>query len=108
MWERGEARLSFETLRPAGRNRRVKMAAMTDAELLNRIVQDPSVLAGKPIIAGTRLSVEYVLNLLAHGESIDAIIAEYEGIAPEDVRACLLFAQRSLGSMEFLPLAAPA
>ena len=73
-----------------------------------RIVQDSAVLGGKPVIAGTRLSVEYVLNLLAHGESIDAIIAEYDGVAIDDVRACLLFAQRSLGSIEFLPVATRA
>lgn len=71
---------------------------MTDQQLLERISINPKVLAGKPIIKGTRLSVEYVLNLLAHGAELEAIIEEYEGLSPEDIRACLLFATKSLGS----------
>jgi len=61
---------------------------------------------GKPLIKGTRLTVEYILNLLAHGSSVADIIAEYEGIAPEDVQACLLFASQSLSSTAFMPLEA--
>ncbi len=68
---------------------------MTDADLLARISCDPAVLAGKPVIAGTRLSVDYVLNLLAHGASPDEIIKEYAGLTADDIRACLLFAQKS-------------
>ncbi|MDH7489049.1 MAG: DUF433 domain-containing protein [Anaerolineae bacterium] len=42
----------------------------------------------KPVIRGTRLTVEYVLNLLAHGATVDEIIQEYEGLTPEDIQAC--------------------
>ena len=58
---------------------------MTDKELLNRIVINPKVMVGKPVIRGTRLTVEYILNLLAHGSSIEEIIAEYEGLKTEDI-----------------------
>lgn len=77
---------------------------MTDQQLLERIVLNPKVLAGKPIIKGTRLSVEYILNLLAHGASFTEIIEEYEGLTPEDVQACILFASKSLSNTSFMPL----
>lgn len=77
---------------------------MKDQELLERIVLNPKVMVGKPVIKGTRLTVEYMLNLLAHGATIDEILAEYQGLAREDVQACLLFATRSLASTTFMPL----
>jgi len=78
---------------------------MSDRELLSRIVFDNKVVAGKPVIKGTRLAVEYILNLLAHGETAIGILKEYEGLIPEDVQACLLFASRSMASTAFMPLA---
>ena len=77
---------------------------MNDQELLERIVLNPKVMVGKPVIKGTRLTVEYMLNLLAHGATIDEILAEYQGLAREDLQACLLFATRSLASTTFMPL----
>lgn len=71
---------------------------MTDKELLQRITYDPNVLAGKPVIQGTRLSVDFILNLLAHGSSFNEIIDEYEGLTPYDIQACLLFASQSLST----------
>ena len=79
---------------------------MTDQQLLERISLDPAIVTGKPVIRGTRLTVEYVLNLLAHGAAMADIVREYEGLAPEDIQACLLFATRSLQDMDFMPLAA--
>jgi len=79
---------------------------MSDEQLLERITVNPQVMVGKPVIRGTRLTVEYVLNLLAHGASFDDILSEYDGLAPEDIRACLLFATRSLENTSFMPLAA--
>lgn len=78
---------------------------MSDQELLGRIVLDPKVMTGKPVIRGTRLTVEYILNLLAHGGTVEEILEEYQGLTREDVQACLLFATRSLESSTFLPLA---
>ncbi len=79
---------------------------MKDQELLERIVLNPQVMVGKPVIKGTRLSVEYMLNLLAHGATVEEILGEYHGLTQEDIQACLLFATRSLASTSFMPLMA--
>ncbi len=77
---------------------------MIDQELLARITLNPKVMTGKPVIKGTRLTVEYVLNLLAHGTTPEEILAEYEGLTHEDIQACFLFATKSLGNTDFMPL----
>ncbi len=77
---------------------------MNDQELLKRITLNPAVLAGKPVIRGTRLSVEFILNLLAHGTTVAEIVEEYKGLTEEDIRACLLFAGESLSKADFMPL----
>lgn len=78
---------------------------MNEQELLERITINPKVMVGKPVIKGTRLTVEYILNLLAHGATTEEIIEEYDGLTAEDVQACLLFATKSLESTVFGPLA---
>lgn len=77
---------------------------MTDQILLERIILNPKVMVGKPIIRGTRLTVEFILNLLAHGATAAEILDEYDGLALEDIQACLLFAGKSLSRTEFMPL----
>lgn len=77
---------------------------MKDQELLQRIILIPKVMGGKPIIQGTRLTVEYILNLLAHGATKEEILAEYQALKPEDIQACFLFATKSLGDTDFMPL----
>jgi uncharacterized protein (DUF433 family) len=77
---------------------------MSDQELLNRVTTNPRVMAGKPVIKGTRLTVEYILKLLAHDATLVEILSEYEGLIEADIRACLLFASRSLESASFMPL----
>ena len=77
---------------------------MNDEQLLERVVCDPGVLCGKPVIAGTRLSVEYILNLMAHGSTTKEILEEYNRLSTEDIQACLLFASQSLSSVSFMPL----
>ena len=77
---------------------------MKDSELLMRVSLDPAVMAGKPVVKGTRLSVERVLNLLAHGMAPTEILDEYDGLEPEDIQACLLFASKSLQCNDFMPL----
>jgi uncharacterized protein (DUF433 family) len=79
-------------------------ARVNDQQLLKRIALDPRVMVGKPVIRGTRLTVEYILNLLAHGATAEEILKEYEGLALEDIQACLLFATKSLESTVFGPL----
>jgi uncharacterized protein (DUF433 family) len=77
---------------------------MDEKQLLERITLDPKVMVGKPAIRGTQLTVEYILNLLAHGETAAEILQEYDGLVQEDIRACLLFAAQSLGSTDFVPM----
>jgi uncharacterized protein (DUF433 family) len=77
---------------------------MNESQLLERISFNPKVMVGKPVIKGTRLTVEYVLNLLAHGSTSEEILQEYEGLTQEDILACLLFATRSLQNTDFMPL----
>ncbi len=79
---------------------------MSDQNLLERISMNPNVMVGKPVIKGTRLSVELILNLLAHDATTEKIISEYKGLTKEDIQACLLFATKSLESTSFMPLSA--
>ncbi len=81
---------------------------MLEQQLLERITLNPKVMVGKPVIKGTRLTVEYILNLLAHGATIPEILEEYKGLTPEDIQACLLFATKSLADTSFMPLVEPA
>lgn len=75
----------------------------TDQELLGRISCNPNVLAGKPVIRGTRLAVDYILNLLAHGATVEGVLREYQGLTLGDIQACWLFAARSVGEVSFVP-----
>lgn len=77
---------------------------MKDENLINRIVLNPKVMAGKPVIKGTRLTVDFILNLMAHGSTEAEILTEYEGLTPEDIQACFLFATKSLEDTDFMPL----
>lgn len=77
---------------------------MKDEQLLERITMNPKVMVGKPVVKGTRLTVEYILNLLAHDATAKEILEEYDGLTQEDIRACLLFATRSLEDTSFMPL----
>lgn len=77
---------------------------MKDAQILKRITINTKVMVGKPVIRGTRLTVDYILNLLAHGATVDEILKEYEGLSPEDIQACLLFATKALENTTFMPL----
>ncbi|MEW5721154.1 MAG: DUF433 domain-containing protein [Chloroflexota bacterium] len=78
---------------------------MTDQQLLERITLNPKVMVGKPVIRGTRLTVEYILNLLAHGATPEEIIKEYQGLTHQDIQACMLFATKTLETSAFMPLA---
>ena len=77
---------------------------MSDEELLERITVASDVMVGKPVIRGTRLTVDFILNLLAHGDKEEDILAEYQDLTAEDIKACFLFATKSIESTEFMPL----
>ncbi|MHC1688923.1 MAG: DUF433 domain-containing protein [Methanothrix sp.] len=81
---------------------------MNNEVLLKRIVINPKVMVGKPVIRGTRLTVEYILGLLAHGTVMEDILQEYPGLEKDDIYACLLFASKTLEDASFVPLKAEA
>jgi len=72
--------------------------------MMKRIVSNPKILGGKPIIQGTRLSVDFILNLLASGASEKEILNDYQHITLEDIHACLAFAANSLKNDIYLEL----
>ena len=68
-------------------------------DLLNRIAIDPRVMAGKPVIRGTRITVDLILELLAVGMKPEEIMEDYR-IRAEDIQATLLYAAKVLGREE--------
>ena len=71
----------------------------------SRITLDPDVLAGKPVVRGTRLAVEFLIGLLADGWSEAEIVANYPGVTREDILACLAYARDALNSEKVFPSA---
>lgn len=71
-----------------------------------RIAIDPAMLGGKPHIRGTRLSVDFVIGLMAEGWAESDILREYEGLSREDISACLAYARDVLRLETIHPSAA--
>ena len=65
-------------------------------ELLERVVIDPSVLAGKPVIKGTRIPVYLIIELIASGMTVRNVLKEYPELSEDDVKAALLYASKLL------------
>lgn len=73
-------------------------------DLLRRISANPRVLGGKPVIRGTRISVEFILEILASGATEEEILLDYPHLKPADIRACLDYAARSIRDDVFVEL----
>ena len=73
-------------------------------EWQERIIVDPDILVGKPVIKGTRLAVEFIIDLLAQEWTQDDIISNYPGITHEDIQACLKYASATLSAEKVYPL----
>ena len=71
-----------------------------------RIVVDPEIVAGKPAVKGTRLAVEFIVDLLAQGWPQTEIMRNYPGVTEEDIRACLNYASAVLRAERVYPLPA--
>jgi uncharacterized protein (DUF433 family) len=69
-----------------------------------RIIADPKVLAGKPVIKGTRLAVEFILDLLAGGWSEAEVLQNYPRLTHEDIQACLSYASALIKSEKVFPI----
>src|SRR3990170_3099786 len=76
---------------------KLPMTHADEAELLKRIITNPAIFGGKPIIRGHRLAVEHVIGMLAAGDAPETILKGYNWLEPEDIRACLLYARRIKG-----------
>lgn len=71
---------------------------------MRRIIANKEILGGKPIIKGTRISVEFILELLASGATVDEILKDYSHLTKEDIHACLEYAAHALKNEIFLEL----
>jgi uncharacterized protein (DUF433 family) len=71
---------------------------------MERITVNPKILGGKPIIKGTRISVEFILNLIASNVPEEEILTDYTHLTREDIQACLQYAARSLKNEIYLEL----
>lgn len=71
---------------------------VSDVNWKERITVDSEVLAGKPIIKGTRISVEFVVELLGRGATVTDILEEHDHITAEDIQGCLAYAGELLKS----------
>ncbi len=73
----------------------------------NRIAIDSSVLVGKPVIKGTRLAVEFIVDLLAQGWDETEILDNYPGLTRDDIKACLAYASAALQAEKVYPFKMP-
>ena len=82
---------------------------MADPALLKRITVRPEVFGGKPIIRDMRISVEFILSLLAQGVTPEAILEDYPDLEPDDIRACIAYAHAVIAgdTLDAVVVAAP-
>ena len=71
-----------------------------EKRLLNRIETNPKIMFGKPVVKGTRLTVEIILEKLAYGETEDEILKEYPFLKKDDIKAALLYAAKTISLEE--------
>lgn len=79
---------------------------MDREELLKRITSDPKVMVGKPVIRGTRITVEHVLSELAGGVTVDELLADFPYIQREDIYAALAFAREVMEDVRLFEVSA--
>jgi uncharacterized protein (DUF433 family) len=80
----------------------VTPAAKT-ANPLERIEIDPEVMLGKPVVRGTRITVEIILEKMAAGFSVEEIVSDYPLLTRDDVLAAVAYARQAIGTDEFIP-----
>ncbi len=73
---------------------------MTEEKLLKRIVVNPKTMLGKPVIKGTRLTVEIIIEKIAYGETTKDLLEDYPFLTEDDIRASLLYAAKRLAHEE--------
>jgi len=73
-------------------------------DLLKRIIVNPDIISGKPIIRGTRIPVDLILKLLAQGISIKEILDDYPHLTKEDIQAALLYGAKVIADEDVFPI----
>ncbi|MDG6937720.1 MAG: DUF433 domain-containing protein [Nitrososphaerota archaeon] len=73
--------------------------------LLERIVTDPKVMAGKPVIKGTRVPVDLIVHRIAQGETVEHLLEDYPNMTRQDVRAALEYASCVVKGEDIVPIA---
>ncbi len=71
--------------------------------LLKRIVTDPKIMLGKPVIRGTRITVEVILEKLAADIPIEEVLADYPRLSRADILAAIAYARAAIGTEEIIP-----
>jgi uncharacterized protein (DUF433 family) len=79
-----------------------------DEQIAERVVINPQIMVGKPVIRGTRIPVELILRMFAQGISEKEILREYPRLQTADIRAALAYAAQTLAHEDILPLAISA
>jgi uncharacterized protein (DUF433 family) len=74
-----------------------------EEDLLHRIAVDPRVMLGKPVVRGTRITVEILLEKIAAGCTVDEVLGDYPTLRREDVLAAVAYAREALGTDEIIP-----
>jgi uncharacterized protein (DUF433 family) len=90
------ARLRLESGAMLGRHRSEKQ--VDELEIMGRITTNPAIFGGKPIIRGMRISVELILSLMAQGETVESILADYPDLEAKDILACFAYARAVLAN----------
>jgi len=74
-----------------------------EKELLDRIVINPKLMVGKPVIKGTRIPVDMIVKLIAQGMKIKDILEDYPNLTKEDIKAALLYSAEVVSGEVILP-----
>lgn len=79
---------------------------MNNGNLMERIIIEPKILAGKPVIKGTRIPVELILKKLGQNIDVEEILRDFPRLTTEDIKAAILYAEALVEDIEVYPLAA--
>lgn len=77
-------------------------------ELAKKIESNPSIMLGKPVIKGTRITVELIVRKLGEGATVDDLLDGYPNLKRDDIQAALIYAAESLAHEEYLPVTVKA
>jgi uncharacterized protein (DUF433 family) len=77
---------------------------MREDELLERIVVNPAIFAGKPLVRGMRIAVEHIMGMLSAGSTVEELLEGYPFLEREDIQACMIYAYRAVAHERVEPM----